>query len=113
MRKRKIDLELERFANNLRLRHLDQWCVNLEMRAFQAGFGGKVRELFKCGNELGPAIGIAAVIERINANENVEGADDFRPSQCVGKEDGIARRDVSDWNPLRDLGGGARFRNVD
>src|SRR2546423_6608679 len=49
-------------------------------------------------NEFWPAIGIAAVINRVRADENVRRAEDLAPGESVGEEDRVARGDVGDRN---------------
>ena len=72
--------------------------------AQHGGLGSQVRHLLEGLDELRTTIGIAAVIERVHAEEYVAGPEDLRPRQRIGQENGISRRDVGDGNPLRDLG---------
>ena len=44
--------------------------------------------------------GIARIIERVDADENVGALQHFGPRQREGKEDGVARRDVGDRNAV-------------
>src|SRR5256885_1078512 len=71
---------------------MNQRRVDVEARAFDAGFRREVREVFKRGDVFGPAIGIAAVVERVDTDENVCRAEHFRPRERVGKENRVALR---------------------
>ena len=74
----------------------------LEMlAAFDAGFGGEVGHLFKGCNEFRPAIGIAGVVERIDAEKNVACAQHLGPGQRKGEKDGVARGHIGDGNAVR------------
>ena len=42
-------------------------------RFFHARFGGQVRERLKRGDKLRPAIGIAAVVQGVDTDEDVSG----------------------------------------
>ena len=77
MCERKIDTELDCFANDFGFRELDQGRVNLEVSAFKAGFGRKIGQLLKRFDEFRAAIGITAVVNRICADENVTGWNRF------------------------------------
>ncbi len=81
-----------------------QWCVHAQARAFHARASGEVGQAFKGLHELGAAIRIAGVVDRVDAAEQVGGADHLRPSQRQRQHDGVARRDVGD----RDIVGHGR-----
>ena len=61
----------------------------------------------------GTAIGIARVIERVDADKDVAALQHFRPCQRIGKENGIARGNIGDWNSSGHLRRAARFRHGD
>ena len=71
-------MQFHGFANDLRFGKFDQRRVNLNARAFDAGFGSDVGQRFKERDELRPAIGITAVIDRVRADENVSGRNSSR-----------------------------------
>src|SRR5215212_2997806 len=50
----------------------------------------------KSRNELRPAIGITAVIHRINADKYVPGTEHLGPRERIGEEYGIPRRHIGD-----------------
>ena len=51
--------------------------------------------------EFRPAVGIARVVDAIDADEDVKGAEGLGPGQGEAEEDGVPRRDVSDRNAVR------------
>src|SRR5947199_8847819 len=103
VRERKIDTELDRFANDFGFRKLDERRVNLEASAFYTGFCAKIGQVLKRFDKFRPAIGISTVIDRVYAEKNVVGRNHLRPGKCVREEDGVARGHVSDWNAVRDF----------
>ena len=62
--------------------------------SFDAGFRGQITHVLEGLNELGPAIGIAGIIESVDADEDVVGLEHFGPGEGEGEEDSIARRHV-------------------
>jgi hypothetical protein len=60
--------------------------VNGEGVAFNTGFGGQVGHGLKGGDVFGSAIGITAIVNGVNADEDVAGVEGFG----VSEEDGIA-----------------------
>ena len=103
MRQRKVDIELDCSANDLGFREFDQRCVNLKTLAFHAGFCSKVGQDLKCFDKFWPAIGIAAVIDRVYPEKNVIRQNHFRPGERVSEKDGVARGHVRDGDPVRDF----------
>jgi hypothetical protein len=71
-----------------------------EALPFDPGLGGEVGEPLERGDELGPAIGIARIIERIDADEQVARAARLGKAEREAEEDGVARRHVGDRNAL-------------
>ena len=65
-------------------------------RAFDAGLGGDVGEPLERGDEFGPAVGIAGVVDRVDAAEDVARAEHFGPAQRERQHDGVARGHVGD-----------------
>ena len=51
-----------------------------------AGFSRDVRQLLERANKLRAAVGIAAVVERVHADEDVERADHLGESEREGKQ---------------------------
>src|SRR5207253_7222336 len=95
---RKIDTELDGFANDLGFRKFDQRCVNLKASAFNAGFCSKIGQPLKRFDKFRTAIGVAAVVNRVYAEKNVVAPDHFCPGKRVREKDSVARGDVCDWN---------------
>ena len=84
------------------LRQSQQRRVDLQARAaLDAGFGRQVRHALVGLDELGTAVGIARVVERVHADEDVGRFQHLGPRQRERKEDGVARRDVGDGNAVR------------
>jgi hypothetical protein len=50
-----------------------------------------------------PAVGIAAVVDGVHAEENVTDWNYFRPGKCVREEDRVARGYICCWNSVRDF----------
>ena len=91
-------------GDDLGLGEPDQRGVDGQPRAFDAGPGGEVRHPRVGLEVLGPAIGIAAVVERVGAEEDVAGAEGLGPGQREREEDGVAGGDVGGRDALADLG---------
>ena len=62
--------------------------------ALDAGACREIRERFERAHELGTAIGIAGVVERVHANDDVVGAEHFGPAERERQEDRVARGHV-------------------
>jgi hypothetical protein len=101
--KRKIDAELDGFANDFSFRQLDQGRMNLKPSALNPGFCSKVGQGFERFDEFRAAIGVAAIIDRIDAEKNVIGWDYFGPGKRISEENRVACGHVSDWNAAPDL----------
>jgi hypothetical protein len=99
----KIDLQLNGFANDLRFGELDQRGVNLNASTLDPGFGADVGERFEKRDELRPAIGITAVIDRVCADENVSGRNRFRPGERVREKNCVPRRNIGRRNSDSDF----------
>src|SRR6185503_20308627 len=59
-----------------------------------------------------PAIGIAGVVERVDADDDVPRLEHFRPAKRQPEEDGIAGRHIRDWNVRRPKIAVARDRYI-
>src|SRR5438034_934090 len=72
VRQAEVHAQLASQFHDLSFREADQRGVNLEVcSTLDTRFGGEIRHALIGLNELGTAIGIARVIECINADENV------------------------------------------
>jgi hypothetical protein len=58
--------------------------------------GGEIGHRFKGGDVLGAAVGITRVVEGVDADEEVEGAEHLGPAKGEGEEDSVARRHIGD-----------------
>jgi hypothetical protein len=61
---------------------------------FDAGPRRQPRQLLERADEFGPAVGIAGVVERVDADEDVRRAEHLGPSHGDGQEDRVAGRHV-------------------
>nr|WP_258868878.1 hypothetical protein [Alkalilimnicola ehrlichii] len=64
--------------------------------AFHRRFGCYVCHLFKGFDERRPAVRVAGVVDRVDADEDIPGADNFRIAQRQGEKHGVACRYVGD-----------------
>lgn len=85
-----VDAEGGSLLNDLGLGEVDERGVDVEASALDAGPGGDVGERLEGLDEDGATVGITAVIDGIDADVDVEGAD-LGVGQGQGKEDGVAR----------------------
>ncbi len=87
-----VDAEGEAALDDLVLMEMHEGGVDGEFaEAFDADFGGEVGEAFEGVEEFGPAVGVAGVIDGVDADEDVEGVEGFGPGEGEGEEDGVAR----------------------
>ncbi len=84
------------------LRHRNQRRLDPKPSAFDARLGRQLRGSLECLDELRTAIGISRVVERVDADEDVVGAEHFRPCERERQHHGIARRHVGRRNRIRD-----------
>ncbi len=101
---REVYAEGEAFFDDLGFGEVDEGAVDfIAAFAFDAGLGGEVCEGFKGGDEFGAAVGVAGVVDGVDADEEVEAFGDFGEAQGVGEEDGVACGDVGDGYAVGDL----------
>ena len=62
--------------------------------AFDAGLGRQLRQPFERRDELGPAVGVTGVVERVHADEDVMSVQCFRPRERERQEHRVAGRHV-------------------
>ncbi len=60
------------------------------------GAGAEVGDFFEGGDEFGAAVGVAGVIDGVDAEEDVECIGGFGEGESEGEEDGVACGDVGD-----------------
>ena len=56
---------------------------------FDAGPRGQIGELLERAQKLGPAVGIARVVDAVDADEDVERSQGLGPGECKAEEDGV------------------------
>ena len=93
-----IEAQRQTAADDLRLRQRDQRSTNVKAAAVDARFRGQSRHPLERLDVLGPAVWIAGVVQRIDADEEVAGAQHFSPRQRQRQEHRIARGHVRGWN---------------
>ena len=76
-----IYVEITALADDLRLAQRDQRRVNMEQMTFHTCFGSQVCGRLKGRDELGPAIGVAGIIHRIDADVEIVCVRHLRPTQ--------------------------------
>src|ERR1700730_11037792 len=72
--------------------------MNMELRAFSPRLGSETGQLFESCYELRPAIGIAAVIDRVHTDKNVAHVENFRPGKGVAEKTRVTRGTVGERN---------------
>ena len=97
-----VEAEARRLPRDIRLGHVLERGVNLERLSLDPRLGREFRQPLERGDELGPAIGIARIIERIDADEQVARPRSLRPAQGETEEDRVACGHVSDGNIVAD-----------
>src|SRR3569623_3739138 len=86
-----IDAEACARRDDLRLAHLDERRAHGEVRALHTGLGRETRERLEGRDEGRPTIGIARVIDRLRADEDVACAQHLGPRKRQRQEHGVAR----------------------
>src|SRR5712691_4975839 len=78
VRKRVIDSQLDAAPDDLRFGHVDEWCDDAGLAAFDSAARAADDYVLKCLDELRPAVGIAAGIERVDADPDLRRVARFR-----------------------------------
>ncbi len=86
-----VHAQAHAFTDDVGLAEELQWCVHAQPRAFHTCLGGQVGQHLESPHELGTAIGVARVVHRIDATEQIVGADDLGPTERQRQHDGVAR----------------------
>src|SRR2546422_5348132 len=98
---RVVDAELDAAAQDAGLGELDERGVDLQPRALDAGPGRELRHLLEGREILRPAVRVAAVVERVHADEAIVRLQGLRPGEREAEEDRVARGDVGRRARLR------------
>ncbi len=91
-----IDAEGGTGSDDLGFGHVHQWGMDLKGVGFDADFGGEVGGLGEGGNELGAAIGVSGIVDGVDAEEKIGGAECFGIGQCDREEHQVAGGDIGD-----------------
>src|SRR6478735_3021951 len=67
-REREVDAEPQAFLDDARLAPVQERCVQLQSAALNTGARGDAREMREGVDKLRPAIGIARVVDRVDAD---------------------------------------------
>ena len=109
-----VDAELQAALDDLRLGQLDQRSVDLQLLpALDPGLGRQVGHLLVGADVLGPAVRVAAVVQGVDADEDVAGLQHLGPGQREGQEDRVAGRNVGDRDLVRQVLGALVVRDAD
>src|SRR6185369_17973690 len=110
-----VDAQLEAPADDLRLGAVDEGRVEAELPPLlDAGPGGETGHALEGLQVLRPAVRVTRVVERVDRDEDVFGAEDLGGREREREEDGVPRRDVGDGDAARgDLVPGASARDRD
>ena len=91
-----IDAEFCAGADDFGFGQQHQRGVNAQAPPFDGAAGGEVGHGFKGFDVLRAAVGVAGIIDGVDADENVVGFEHFRPAQRHGEHHGVARGHVGD-----------------
>src|SRR5216684_493100 len=109
-----IESQLKPFLNDFSLRLANQGDVDFYVAcAFHSSFSREIGHLFIGADVFLAAVGIAAVVELVSAEENILGVNPFSQCQCEGKKYGISRRNVGDGNAATHFACAPTFGNLD
>ncbi len=78
--------------------HVDEGCDDFEWSAFDGGFGGDVGGVLETFDEVWSAVGVAGVVDCVDAEPDFGGAADFGQGGCQGEEDEVAGGDIGYWD---------------
>ena len=99
-----INAQFDSSPDNLRLGQVNERRVNRKRRAAaDRHFRRQIRQLLERRDEFRPAVGIAAVIDRVDADEHIPHVQHFRPGQGIAQKDRVSRGHVSNRDLRRHL----------
>ena len=101
MRQRVIDAEIDASTNDLRFRHLDQRRDQSRFVLLDSAARAFENHLLKRVDEFWPAVGIAAVVDRIDPGPDLLSIARFGESEGQREEDAVACGDVGDRDARR------------
>ena len=89
-----VQPQLQAAADDLGLGEIDQRRMDAERAAFHSGPRTKRGDLLERPDELGPAIGIAGIVERVDADHEITCAEDLGPGERQRQKNGVPRGHV-------------------
>ena len=104
-----VDAEGQSAGDDLSFGEVNQRRVDGQSLTAGARFGREVRHCFEGGDVLRTAVGVAAVVERVDADEDVGGVEGFSHCERQRKKDGVSRGHVGDGDVVPDLFDGIRL----
>src|SRR5437660_12865385 len=81
-----IEVEREASSNDIGLAQIDERRVDVELRAFDAGARRNCGQRLERPDERRAAIRVAGIIERVDANVDIAGVEDFGPAERKRKK---------------------------
>jgi len=114
MREREIHMKAFSQGDDACFGEIKQRCVNPEASlAFDACRSSEAGSFFEGTYEFGTAIRVAGIIDGIDAEEDIKGAQDFGPAEGTAKEDGVSRRDIGDRDATGNFVDAGVFGDID
>ena len=98
-----IDPKFQTDPNDIGFRPLNERGMDGYLFALHGSFGSQIGHGLKSIYELGTAVWVAAVVERVDADEDVVCSQDFGPRQGEGQKNRVASRNVSYGNLISDV----------
>ena len=94
-----VDAQLQAGCDDLGFAHLDEWRADGEFpMALDTGGRGEVGHRLEGGYKLGSAVGVSAVVDGIDADENIVRADHLGVPERDRQKDRVSRRHIGDRN---------------
>src|SRR4051812_10233921 len=82
-----IEAEPVAVADDLGFAHRDERRVDAEAAALDAGAGAEIGDTLEGGDEFGSAVGVAGIIERIDADDDVARVERLGPAERQRQKD--------------------------
>src|SRR5215471_16504319 len=89
-----IEAELESTTNDVAFPEGDERRPDTESRPLDTGARAEIGHTFERLYELRAAVRIARVVDRVDADEDVHGTHDLRPSEREREKDRVPRRNI-------------------
>lgn len=109
-----VDAEGGTAADDFGFGEMEEGSMNEDgvFGVFGGHLGGEVGEGLEGGDELGAAVGVAGVVECVDADEDVAGAGNLGEGEGEAQEDGVAGGNVGDGDAVGHVVGGAVLGDV-